>query len=163
MIDDHVLVSVDLSFPSLRSPELTDALGRALADAGLPSQCLSLEVTEASLERDPTFAATLLEDLARLGVRLCLDDYGPERSTIGALSSHPFGTVKVGAATGARTFTTVLGAARAAGLETVAERIETDEQLEAVRNLGCDAAQGFLFAALGPAPAVGRWLDSRKG
>jgi EAL domain-containing protein (putative c-di-GMP-specific phosphodiesterase class I) len=119
-------------------------------------------VTETSLQRDPTFAATVLDDLALLGVRLCLDDYGLDRSTIGVLSSHPFGVVKVAAETGARTLATALGAARAAGLETVAERVETEAQLEVIRSLGCDAAQGFLFALPAPAEAVGRWLASRQ-
>jgi EAL domain-containing protein (putative c-di-GMP-specific phosphodiesterase class I) len=96
-------------------------------------------------------------------VRLSLDDYGTDRSTIGALSSHPFGTVKVGAAAAARTLATVLAAARGAGAETVAEAVETEAQLAAVRHLGCDAAQGFLLAAPATAEEVGRWLVSRKG
>jgi diguanylate cyclase (GGDEF)-like protein len=163
LVDDRVPVSVNLSSASLRSPDLAAAVERALADAGLSPDSLSLEVTEASLDRDPRRAAGTLANLARSGVRLCLDDYGTDRSTIGALSSHPFGVVKVSAAAAARTLATVLAAARGAGLETVAEQVETEVQLAAVRDLGCDAAQGFLFAAAAPADEVDRWLASRKG
>ena len=63
----------------------------------------------------------------------------------------------------ARTLATVLAAARGAGVKTVAEGVETDAQLAAVRHLGCDAAQGFLLATPAAAEEVGRWLASRKG
>ena len=163
LVDDHVPVSVNLSPASLRAPDLARAVERGVDDAGLTPDALSLEVTEASLERDPRRTAGALANLARSGVRLSLDDYGTDRSTIGALSSHPFGTVKVGAAAAARTLATVLAAARGAGVETVAEGVETEAQLAAVRHLGCDAAQGFLLAAPAAAEEVGRWLASRKG
>jgi diguanylate cyclase (GGDEF)-like protein len=162
LIDDHVRVSINLSAASLRSPDLIGSVERGLEDAGLPPECLSLELSEPNLERDPMRAGDVLDELARRGVALCLDDYGTDRSTVGALSSHPFGAVKVDA-TSARTLAIVLSAARAAGAETVAERVESDAQLETVRDLGFDAAQGFLFAAPAPADAVGRWLASRKG
>ncbi len=163
LVDDHVPVSVNLGAASLRAPDLARAVERALADARLTPDSLALEVTEASLERDPRRAADALANLARSGVLLSLDDYGTDRSTIGALSSHPFGTVKVDAVAGTRTLATVLAAAHGAGLKTVAERVETEAQLAAVRHLGCDAAQGFLLAAPAAAEEVGRWLASRKG
>ena len=161
VVDDRVTVSVNLASASLRAPDLAHSVERGLADAGLSPPSLLLEVTETSLERDPTHAATVLDDLARFGVRLCLDDYGTDRSTIGALSSHPFGAVKFGAVTSARTLATANGAARAAGVETVAKAVETQAQLEAVRSLGCDAAQGFVFAAPAAAEDVERWLYSK--
>jgi len=163
LVDDRVPVSVNLSPASLRAPDLVRAVERGLADAGLAPDSLSLEVTEESLERDPRRAAGAVANLARSGVRLSLDDYGTDRSTIGALASHPFGTAKVDAAAAQRTLATVVAAARGAGMETVAEQVETEAQLAAVRHLGCDAAQGFLFAAPAPAEEVGRWLASRKG
>jgi diguanylate cyclase (GGDEF)-like protein len=163
LIGDRVPISVNLSAASLRSPDLPAAIARGLGEAGLPPGCLSLELTEASLERDWARSSNALEELARSGLRLCLDDYGTERSTIGALSGHPFGVVKTSAGVATRTLATVLGAARAAGLETVAEGVENEAQLQDIRNLGYDAAQGFLFAPPASAEEVGRWLASRKG
>jgi len=163
LVNDRVPVSVNLSAASLRAPDLARAVDRGLADAGLTPDSLSLEVPEASLERDPRRAGGALVNLARSGVRLCLDDYGTESSTIGALSSHPFATVKVGAAAAARTLATVLAAARGAGVETVVQRVETEVQLAAVRDLGCDAAQGFLLIAPTSAEEVALWLAARKG
>jgi EAL domain-containing protein (putative c-di-GMP-specific phosphodiesterase class I) len=159
VIGDHVPVSVNLSSASLRSPELGQAVQRGLADAGLAPRCLSLEVTESSLERDPMRAATVLDDL---GVRLGLDDFGTDRSTIGALAGHRFDTLKIGGATSGRTLAMVLGAAHAAGIETVAKGVETADELQNARNAGCDAAQGFILARPAPADEIERWLLSRQ-
>ncbi len=102
--------------------------------------------------------------LARLGVRLCLDDYGTDRSTIGALVEPSVRRREVRRAAGEPDACDRARRAHgAAGVETVAKGVETEAQLEAVRDLGCDAAQGFLFAAPAPAEEVGRWLASRTG
>jgi EAL domain-containing protein (putative c-di-GMP-specific phosphodiesterase class I) len=104
-------------------------------------------------------------------VRLCLDDFGAGRSSLSALSRYPFDVVKLdrsitrSAATdprAARVLGAVLGVARAAELKAVAEGVETPSELEAVRGLGCDGGQGFLFAAPAPADEVAAWLASRN-
>jgi diguanylate cyclase (GGDEF)-like protein len=164
-------VSVNVSARSLRSPELTDMIEHALADAGLPPGCLSLEVTEVGLEWDPARSAALLTELERLGVKLCLDDFGTGSTSLRVLSSYPLDTVKFDGSvivaaladpTAARVLAALVGVAHAAGRTTVAEGIETEPQLEAMRNLGCDAAQGFLLARPAPAAEIGRWLAARK-
>ena len=160
LVDDRVPVSVNLSSTSLRAPDLAEAVERALSEAGLPRHCLSLEVAEAGLEARN---ASVLEDLARSGVRVCLDGFGTDRSTIGTLSSHPFDTVKVSAATSPRLLAPTLGAVRAAALECVVKGVESDDQLPHVRELGARAAQGFLFAAPAPAEEIDNWLAARKG
>lgn len=160
LLGDEVPVSVNLSATTLRAPGLADAVRGAIADAGTPPACLSLEVTEAGLDRDPARAAALLEELVRMGVRLCLDGFGAERSSLAVLSSHPFGAVKVLATTPARRLSAVLGAARALDLEASAKAVETRAQLEAIR--GCDAAQGFLLARPVPAEEIGDLLAARK-
>jgi EAL domain-containing protein (putative c-di-GMP-specific phosphodiesterase class I) len=165
-------VSVNISSRSLSSPAFTDTIERTIAAARMPPACLSLEVTETSVDRDPARTANVLADLDRLGVRLVLDDFGTGRSSLGTLSSSPFDVVKIdrGATASAaadpgtaRILGAVLGVARAAGLQTVAEGIETPSQLDAMRTLGCDAGQGFLFAAPAPAEQMSAWLASRKG
>jgi EAL domain-containing protein (putative c-di-GMP-specific phosphodiesterase class I) len=164
-------VSVNISPRSLRSPELTDTIEHALSEAGLPPECLSLDVTEIGLEWDPARSASLLSDLERLGVGLCLDDFGSGSTSLRVLSSYPLDTVKFDGSvivaaladpTAERILAALVGVAHAAGLTTVAEGIETTPQLEAVRELGCDAAQGFLLARPAPAEEIGHWLAGRK-
>jgi Amt family ammonium transporter len=162
LLDDELPVSVNLSAAALRLPGLADIVRSALASTGGPPACLSLEVAEASIERDPARAATALEELARTGVRLCLDGFGADRAALGVLSSYPFGAVKVIATTSERMLAAVLGATRALVLETVAKAVETAPQLEAMQELGCDAAQGFLLARPAPADELAGWLASKR-
>ncbi len=165
-------MSVNVSPHSLGSPSLIDAVDRAIAVARLPPGCLSLEVAETTVDQEPTRTEAVLEAIKRLGVRLCLDDFGAGRSSLSALSRYPFDVVKLdrsitrSAATdprAARILGAVLGVARAAELKTVAEGIETTSELEAVRALHCDGGQGFLLAGAAPAGEIGTWLASRKG
>ncbi len=169
---DGFWVSVNVSPRSLGSPSLTDAVDRAIAVARLPPGCLSLEVAETTVDQEPVRTQAVLEAVKRLGVRLCLDDFGAGRSSLSALSRYPFDVVKLDrsmtrlAATdprAARVLGAVLGVARAADLKAVAEGVETPSELEAVRDLGCDGGQGFLFAAPAPADEVAAWLASRTG
>ena len=172
LVAEGAWVSVNVSARSLGSPSLLDAVDRAIAGARVPPSCLSLEVTETSVDEEPVRAGAVLEGLERLGVRLCLDDFGTGYSSLSALSRYPFDIVKLdssltrGAATdpgAARMLDAVLGVARAADLKTVAEGIETEAQLDVARELGCDGAQGFLFATPAPADELGAWLPAVAG
>jgi diguanylate cyclase (GGDEF)-like protein len=172
LVADDAWVSVNVSSRSLGSPSLHDAVDRAIAGARLPPSCLSLEVTETSVDEEPVRAGAVLEGLERLGVRLCLDDFGTGYSSLSALSRYPFDVVKLdGSMTRAaatepgatRMLDAVLGVARAADLKTVAEGIETEAQLDVVRELGCDGAQGFLLAVPAPADELRAWLPAHAG
>ena len=170
LLDDRLPVSVNLSSRTLRSPELTGAIERATADAAVAPGQLSLELTEGSLEQDRRGAATALEALARTGARLVLDDFGSDRASLRVLSSHPWSAVKLDRATIAsasadaqagRMLAALLAGLHAADLTAIAKGIETAPQRDAVRRLGCDAGQGFLFATPAPAEDVEQWLASR--
>ncbi|MBV9605133.1 MAG: EAL domain-containing protein [Solirubrobacterales bacterium] len=172
LIDDGTPVSVNLSSRTLRSTELPGVIERATGEAGIPPGLLSLEVTEASLEQDPRGGAAALDVLATLGVRLCLDDFGSDRASLRTLSGHPWSAVKLDRATTAAAATDtklgrmlggVLAAQHAADLPAIAKGIETAPQRDALRRLGCDAAQGFLFAAPAPAPELEQWLARSAG
>jgi diguanylate cyclase (GGDEF)-like protein len=170
LLDERLIVSVNLSSRTLRSPELTGAIERATDAAGIPPDRLTLELTEASLEQDPRGTATAIEALARLGVGLCLDDFGSERASLRVLSAHPWSAVKFDLATTASASTdanlarmlgALLGVVHAADLLAIAKGIETASQRDALRRLGCDAAQGFLFAPPAPAADIESWLAAR--
>jgi diguanylate cyclase (GGDEF)-like protein len=170
LLDDRMPVSVNLSARTLRSPELAAAIERATTAAGIPTARLSLELTEASLELDRRGATTALEALVEVGVQLCLDDFGSSRASLRVLASHPWSAVKLDRATiaaasvdvqAARMLAALLAGLHAADLMAIAKGIETAPQRDAMRRLGCDAAQGFLFAAPMPAHEIEQWLAAR--
>ncbi len=170
LLDDRLPVSVNLSSRTLRSPELTTAIERAITAAAIPPDRLSLEVTEATLELDRRGAATALDALVQMGVQLYLDDFGSDGASLRVLASHPWSAVKLGRATIAaasadaqagRMLAALLAGLHAADLPAVAKGIETAPQRDAVRRLGCDAGQGFLFASPAPPEDIERWLAAR--
>lgn len=146
---------VNLSRRQLVSPDLVTHVERAMADGGTPANALCVEVAESALMGDVPAVAATLDGLKRLGVRIAIDDFGTGYSSLASLTRFPVDTLKVD-----RSFvrglghdpddTTVVGAvinlAHSLGLDAVAEGVETAEQLEAVRELGCDSAQGFHIA-----------------
>ena len=161
-------VSVNLSPRQLDSGDLVHAVARALDSSGLPADLLWLEITESALMRDTTSTITILRDLRRLGVHLSIDDFGTGYSSLSYLKRFPVEALKID-----RSFTdglgtepedtaivtAVIGLAHALNLRAVAEGVETPAQLEHLRALGCDSAQGYLFGrptspdALGENPA----------
>jgi diguanylate cyclase (GGDEF)-like protein/PAS domain S-box-containing protein len=148
----HIAVSVNLSSRQLQEQELPTWVAETLAATGLPAANLVLELTESSLLQDD---AGLLEQLSALGVRRARDDFGPGYSSLSYLARFPMDQLKID-----RTFIADVGTPRentallrsviqlasAMKLRTVAEGIERQEQLDRVRELGCDFGQGFLFA-----------------
>ena len=157
-------VHVNLSARELEDPDIVDSVAAALDASGIPPSQLVLELTETLLVEDAERGALTLGGLRELGVRLALDDFGTGFSSLSYLHTLPLDQLKI-----AREFVDGLGRdqedhgfvrlivelARTIGLEVVAEGVETAEQLEALRHLGCDYAQGFWFApALDPAHAL---------
>jgi diguanylate cyclase (GGDEF)-like protein/PAS domain S-box-containing protein len=150
----ELLLTVNLSARQLDDPWLVSAIRHATHKAGLPPSSLCLEITESALMRDPALAARTLTALRELGVRLAIDDFGTGYSSLAQLLTLPLDTLKID-----RSFTAGLGRsdeaevivtsiiamAHAVGLTVIAEGVEQPEQLEILRALGCDQAQGFLL------------------
>jgi EAL domain-containing protein (putative c-di-GMP-specific phosphodiesterase class I) len=131
---------------------------RALVDAGLPAEYLGLEITETALiEEGPSRerARFQLEALHELGVRIAIDDFGTGFSSLGQLRDFPLDMIKVDRSfvhgversdKEAAITANLVSLAHALGVVAIAEGIESEEQLASMRALGCDLAQGFLFA-----------------
>ncbi len=146
-------ISVNVSVRQLREPGYLSTLTSALADSGMDSRELQLEITESVLAHGGELAGTL-SDIAGLGVRLALDDFGTGYSSLSYLRAYPIHTVKID-----RSFVTELpgdlGACRLAesivvmcaalGKHVVAEGVETEAQLEFLRRAGCTSIQGYLL------------------
>jgi diguanylate cyclase (GGDEF)-like protein/PAS domain S-box-containing protein len=148
----HIAMSVNLSARQLSEPNVVEWVAEALATTGLPAANLVLELTESAMLQDDH---GLLRQLSALGVRLAIDDFGTGYSSLSYLARFPIDILKID-----RSFIAELGTeqedtalvhsviqlAAAMKLRTVAEGIERPEQLERVRELGCQSGQGFLFA-----------------
>jgi diguanylate cyclase (GGDEF)-like protein/PAS domain S-box-containing protein len=153
--DGKLWISVNLSVEQLANPALVGEVELALRDHGLPADLLVLELTESAMMRDVVTATSRLDALKQLGVRIGVDDFGEGHSSLAYLASLPLDMLKI-----PKSFVDQLGApganvalvraivqlARSFGLRTVAEGIEERDQLAPLLALGCDLAQGFLFA-----------------
>jgi diguanylate cyclase (GGDEF)-like protein len=147
-------VAVNLSVLQLQHSDIVADVSDALAESGLAAGCLTLEITETVMMTDTDTALERLEALKGLGVRLAMDDFGKGYSSLSYLSQLPVDIVKMdrsflraGASPRASALASVVvGLGETLQLDVVAEGIEYDEQWTALRDLGCDLGQGFLFA-----------------
>ncbi|MDB5624052.1 MAG: hypothetical protein JWR39_2615 [Devosia sp.] len=168
---DEVRVAVNLSTVQFRNKDLVSVIRSALADAGLPARRLELEITESLLLADNEATLRALHQLRAMGVRISMDDFGIGYSSLSYLRSFPFDKIKIDRSF-MRDLTTrsgnlaiiraVIGLGQSLGMTTTAEGVETAEQMELVRNLGCSEVQGFLFSPPLPPEALAQLLASRS-
>ncbi|WP_432546116.1 putative bifunctional diguanylate cyclase/phosphodiesterase [Kineococcus sp. SYSU DK004] len=159
-------VSVNVSARQLTDPDLVGTVREALDGHGLDPRLLVLEVTETALADDPDAAAAALTALKALGVGVAVDDFGTGWGSLTYLQRFPVDELKID-----RSFVTGLGVhdgdsaivrtcvqlAHAVGIRAVAEGVETPVQRDALRDLGCDLAQGYLFSRPVDAEALREW------
>ena len=160
-------VSVNLSIHHLRHAGLLEHVRSVLDTSALDPSSLCLELTESVLLEDVDRHMRTLLELRALGVRLAIDDFGTGFSSLTYLKRFPVDVVKID-----RSFVAGLGTdvsdtaivrsvvdlAHALSLQVVAEGVERPEQLDALRSLGCDLAQGYLFSPPLPAAELLAWL-----
>jgi EAL domain-containing protein (putative c-di-GMP-specific phosphodiesterase class I) len=142
-----LLMHVNLAPAELRDPELVPRVAAGIDDAGIDPSQLVLEVTESALLEDARLAEAQLERLRALGVRIAIDDFGSGYSSLETLQRLPIDMLKMAKSfvddDGLAFQTTILQLARALDVTVVAEGIESQAQLERLRELGCDMGQGF--------------------
>src|SRR5580658_5727232 len=148
-------VCVNLSARQFSRDGLADHVEALLSRFGIASRQLGLEMTESSLMSDATTAFEVLGDLRRLGVSLLMDDFGTGYSSLDHLHSFPFDVLKIDRSFVSRMtesdqslqiVKTISELARVLGMDVVAEGIETLEQHDRLRDLGCRYGQGFYFS-----------------
>jgi ammonium transporter, Amt family len=148
---DPLSISVNVSGLQLL-PGFADEVRRMLKNTGLERARLTLELTESILVK-PERAGAILMELRELGVGLAIDNFGTGYSSLSYLRQFPATSVKIDRSFVSRLdgngdsglVRSIIAIGKTLGLTTVAEGVETVEQLEALRELGCDRAQGFLF------------------
>jgi diguanylate cyclase (GGDEF)-like protein len=160
---EHLKISVNLSPVQFLAPNLTDKIRQTLSKFDLAPQRLVLEITERILMDNSAEILQKLGKLKSLGVRIALDDFGTGFSSLSYLRSFPFDKIKIDRAfvsdldTGsshAVIVQAVVSIARALGMTTTAEGVETEEQRVLLAALGYDQAQGYLFGEAVPADKV---------
>lgn len=163
-------VAVNISPMQFMRPDFTQILTEVLANSGFPPELLELEITEGIFIRDLNLAVARIRELQRLGLSIALDDFGTGYSSLSYLQRMPIDAVKLDRSfvsdltTDAATVSmvrSVLSMAEALHLRVVSEGVETDAQLQILRSLGCDEAQGYLLGRPESAElALRRVLDS---
>lgn len=165
-------IAVNVSARQFRQPEWVENVKRVLRACELDPQLLELELTESTLIYDIDATITTLRRLKDLGVRLAVDDFGIGYTSLVYLKRFPLDTVKIDrsfvrdVAEGgedAAIVDALLAMAHRLRLEVTAEGVETDAQLEFLREHGCDRVQGFLFAQPMSSPNLERWLTQPCG
>jgi diguanylate cyclase (GGDEF)-like protein len=156
-------VAVNLSARQITAPGFTARVAAILAETGLPSTALTVEVNERILVEEDGLIADRLAELHQLGVRMAIDDFGIGYASLAHLRQLPLDIIKIDPSFVAGlghddTLTlltrTVVQVGRELGLRVIAEGIEQPRQLSALREMGCDYGQGFLVARPMAAPGV---------
>ncbi|MDD5329996.1 MAG: EAL domain-containing protein [Sulfuricella sp.] len=166
----HLSVAVNLSAVQFRQKGLLETVARALDEAGIPPGKLELEITESILMSNTGETIATLNGLSGLGVRLSIDDFGTGYSSLGYLKRFPVSTLKID-----RSFVrditvdpddraiaeAVIALARSLKLWVIAEGVETQAQLEILRQLDCDGIQGYLISRPMAADKVAEFMEVR--
>ena len=179
--DRRLLMAVNVSAKDLAYAEFPTALDAILEECGTDASLLRLEITETAMIRNIDAAVRTMEALRARNIRVIVDDFGTGYSSFAYLQQFPIDTLKID-----RSFVSTMmeksenghlvqamvGLASILGMNTVAEGVETDAQLAALRRFGCAYAQGFLFSqpltaseaeALLESERNGRWACFRRG
>ncbi|HEX5849726.1 MAG TPA: PAS domain-containing protein [Rubrobacter sp.] len=165
-----LVACVNVSAGQLRYPDLLHDVRSALEESGIEARNLVLEITESALMENMETSTALLKELKELGVRVSLDDFGSDYSSLTYLMQLPVDFVKIdgsfarslGTNSKARVIVeAIISLAHALGLEAVGEGVESPEQLEHFRSMGCDMVQGYHLARPMPDGEMDRLLESR--
>ena len=157
-----LIMAVNISPRQFRQSDLRKRIQKTLTETGLHPKYLELEVTEGAIMDNAASAIRLLNDIDGMGVLLAIDDFGTGYSSLAYLKQLPVSVLKVdqsfvkgltSEANDTAIVTAVIAMAKSLHLAVTAEGVETQEQLDALKNLGCDNYQGYFFSR--PIPAEG--------
>jgi diguanylate cyclase (GGDEF)-like protein len=164
-------VAVNLSARQFRQMHLVEVVQAALRQADLEPRFLELELTESVVMYDPERSARVLGQLSRLGVQISIDDFGTGYSSLSALKRFPLDRLKIdrsfihevpGNPDDESIVRAVISLAHSLKLKVIAEGVESEQQLEFLRELGCDQYQGFHFSPPLAPKEFAKWLKQRQ-
>jgi PAS domain S-box-containing protein len=166
-----LFMGINVTAREFEQPDVASHIRETLQQTGIDPCCIDLEITENIAMGDAVRSAVVLSELKKLGVRLSIDDFGTGYSSLSRLQRFPVDTLKID-----RSFISGMGTdsesheivriivilAHSLGLKVVAEGIETQEQMDTLKHLGCELGQGYLFSRPGAAETIEELLLSRQ-
>ncbi len=163
-------LAVNVSGRSLLDPGFVEQFCAVLGEAAVDPHRLTIEVTETALVTDLDLAASQLEQLRSLGVRVAIDDFGTGYTSVAHLRALPVDEIKIDSSfvhglpdrESYILIQMINELAHRLDVPTVAEGVETADQVDALREIGCDCLQGFLFARPMPAADLLSWMASSR-
>jgi PAS domain S-box-containing protein len=153
--DPPLTLNVNITPKQFAQPELASEIGKTLRETGLDPSCLNLEITETIAMADAKRSAVVLSELKALGVSLDIDDFGTGYSSLSRLQGFPVDTLKIDRAFISRIDTdlatleivrVIVMLAHGLRLKVVAEGVETQVQLDLLKDIGCELAQGYFYS-----------------
>jgi Amt family ammonium transporter len=164
-------VSINVSARYFSHPSFIGDVREALNKSAIPPACLKIELTESVAMNDAPSTEQTMSELRALGVRLSIDDFGTGYSSLSYLRHFPVNTLKIDKSfvsamedepENSAIVNTIVALGRSLGLQVVAEGVETLDQLERLKSIDCDAAQGYLFSKPVSSDAVKAVLDLNR-
>jgi diguanylate cyclase (GGDEF)-like protein len=166
-----VRVAINMSAQQFRQKNLVSVVQSALADANLEPTYLEIELTESAVMHNAGASAAILEQLSRIGVHISIDDFGTGYSSLNYLRRFPLDKLKID-----RSFIkdvcanpedgaivrAIISLAHSLKLKVIAEGVETEQQLEFLRSLGCDQYQGFFCSPAVTPAAFAEMIHARS-
>jgi len=164
-------VAVNVSATQFRQGNLLAVIRQAISEAGLDPRCLELELTESAVMTNPEESAQILGELSAMGTLVSVDDFGTGYSSMSYLRRLPIDNLKIDRgfvkdlmtrADDASIVQAIISLAHSLRLKVIAEGVETSEQLDSLRSMGCDQYQGFHFSPPLSASDFGALLRRRE-
>ena len=155
LTDYPLFISVNLSARQFAQLDLIDRIDQILTETQLNPQCLKLEITESAIMDNVNFAAVILQKLRERSIGLSIDDFGTGYSSLSYMHSFPVSSLKIdrsfvqrldGNPENLGLIPAIISIAKTMGMSAIAEGIETTQQLNQLKTLGCDFGQGYLFS-----------------
>jgi diguanylate cyclase (GGDEF)-like protein len=164
-------MAINVSPTQFRDPHFASRLKNIIEELQVPAQRIELEITEGVAMFDPETVISTLHELRAIGMEVAVDDFGTGFSSLSYLHRLPINRLKIDRSFvrdmassdsgGATIADMVVKLGQSLGLSVIAEGAETEPQVEMLRNIGCELAQGFLYSRPVNAEAFGKWLAER--
>jgi diguanylate cyclase (GGDEF)-like protein len=171
-IPGDVPIAINVAPELIQDERLTDLIITTLAQTGTPSGRLEVELTETALVSNISAAKRVIASLKGHGIKVALDDFGTGYSSLCYLSELPFDKIKIDRSfvrslhdreESAKIVNAIVGLGESLGVPTVAEGVETERDVHALRKIGCKVAQGFLYSRPLPAGEIAALLHRPRG
>jgi diguanylate cyclase (GGDEF)-like protein len=166
-----LILAVNLSFRQFHDRKMTETIFRIIFNANVDTSLLELELTESSMMHDPDYAQRCLRELSQLGISFALDDFGTGFSSLSNLRQLPISLVKIdksfvqdlgNSADAEHIIRAIISLAHSLQISVVAEGVETEGQLEFLRQQNCDEIQGYYYARPMPWNDLVQFLHNRN-